>query len=207
EGHHPGREQRHEQREPEPSWREQEPVHVKARYSGRMRGYEMPDRAVLRDGGVNPFTGSPARPRRSTSATVLIGFQALPSPARWNGLSGSAMKLAAASCGVNPTNQAARVSSVVPVLPPTGRPTCRYTPGAVDQLPQDPRAARSPVTHRLASTTPRATCSDITCSHFLSAAATGLPSASVIDSTGEASQYSPSAAKVAYALAISSGVV
>ena len=84
---------------------------------------QVPLRAVATVGGVNLRIGVPSRPRLIRPDTALTGFCEFQSPATWNGLSGSAMKLAAARPGVIPTNQAARVSSVVPVLPPTGRPT------------------------------------------------------------------------------------
>src|SRR5262245_16195447 len=87
------------------------------------RPQDAPNCAVCVVGGVKLSTGVPASPSLNRPDTALIGLFELPSPAKWNGLSGSAMKLAAARPGVMPTNQADRVSSVVPVLPPTGRPT------------------------------------------------------------------------------------
>src|SRR5688500_15566046 len=121
------------------------------------------------------------------------------------------MNEAAARSGVMPTNQAARVESVVPVLPATGRPTMPYTPGAVDQPPQEPRAAPKPVTQRAASAAARAVAGLTACMQRGLATSTPLyaacePSGAAIDSTGSGSQYLPSAATVAYALDISSGV-
>src|ERR1700730_18169334 len=100
-----------------------------------------------------------------------MGLLELPSPEKWNELSGSAMKLAAARSGVIPTNQADLVSSVVPVLPPIGRPAAAKAPGAVDQPPQLPPAALYPVVQRVASTAARAASTFTTCWHC------GLPPA------------------------------
>src|SRR5262249_27406926 len=135
------------------------------------------------------------------------GFHEFQSPATSNGLSGSAMNAAAARSGVTPTNQAERVSSVVPVLPATGRPTAPNTPGAVDQPPQAARAAPYPVTQRIASAAARATSGATAAAHRGAATGTavpaasvviaGLPDGSVIDSTGSGSQYTPSAPTVA----------
>src|SRR6185369_10258503 len=142
EADHGRRGQGHQQTEADPAWRPQKPVH-----DGQVTplawgpGYGGPTIAEIIDGGVKPWGVTPASPRRSTPDTALIGLGELPSPAKWNGLSGSAMNAAAARSGVMPTNQAARVSSVVPVLPPTGRPTAAATPDAVDQSPQLPVAA------------------------------------------------------------------
>src|SRR3954467_9990459 len=99
------------------------------------------------------------------------------------------MKLAAARPGVIPTNHAARVSSVVPVLPATGRPTVPNTPGAVDQSPHGPVAARYPVTQRAASTAARAASTRMTWRHFGAAwAVSDRPVMSVIDTTGSGVQ-------------------
>src|SRR5436305_7154766 len=143
----------------------------------------------------------------------MIGFSWLYPPTACRGLSGSAMKLAAARVGVIPTNQAARLSSVVPVLPATGRLRNGYTSGAVDQPPQFPVAALYPVTQRAASTAPRATAGVTACVHCgwstgvstpsTPGQRTGPPDRSVTDCTGSGAPYTPSAAMVAYASAIS----
>src|SRR5262245_52215130 len=158
-------------------------------------------------GGVKSRDGLPASPSRSVNDTASIGLLELPSPTTLNGLSGSAMKLAAARSGVYPTNHADRVSSVVPVLPATGRPTIPYTPGAVDQSPHEPVTAPYPVTHLAASVAARATASLTARWHRGLAASTGAPLASVpiagvpsgrvMDSTGSGWQYMPSPASVA----------
>src|ERR1700704_4939880 len=153
-------------------------------------------------------TGFPSSPRLNRPDTASIGLLELPSPAKCRVLSGSAMKLAAARSGVMPTNQAAVVSSVVPVLPPTGRPTALYTDGAVDQSPQLAPAAPAPypVVQRVASTAARATSGFTTWLHCGVPPATGLPLRSKMPVTGFALQNLPSAARVAYAFAISNGV-
>src|SRR2546423_5974817 len=168
---------------------------------------------MLAGGGVNPTTGTPRMASRMVIDTVSIGLVYCHSPARSNGLSGSATNAAPASCGVNPMNHADRASSVVPVLPANGRPTVGYALGAVDQPPHDPPLAPYPVTQRAASTAARAT-SGLTARRHLGAATrvpsratTCRPSGPAIDCTGSGSQYRPSAATVAYASAISSGVV
>src|ERR1700754_733483 len=108
------------------------------------------------DGAVKFCTGWPLSASRSVCATESIGFCDCASPTALNGLSGSAMKLAAASSFVKPTNQADRVLSVVPVLPPTGRPTVAVTLGAVDHSWQEPVCALPPVGQRAASAAARA---------------------------------------------------
>src|SRR5207244_369777 len=130
---------------------------------------------MLLGGGANPSAGSPRIASRMVSEMVTIGFLYCHSPARSNGLSGSATKAAAASCGVNPMNQADRASSVVPVLPANARPTVGYAPGAVDQPPQPPAAAPYAVGQRAASTAARATSRLITWLHRGSATGRWLP--------------------------------
>src|ERR1700754_1544550 len=115
------------------------------------------------DGAVKFCTGWPLRESRRVCATESIGFCDCPSPTALNGLSGSAMKLAAASSFVKPTNQADRVLSVVPVLPPTGRPTICVTIGAVDHSWQEPVCALPPVGQRAASAAARATSGVTSC--------------------------------------------
>src|SRR5690242_10316393 len=160
------------------------------------------------DGGVKPITGWPASASWMVSATMLIGCGDRPSPGASPGLSGSATKLAPASCGVTPTNQAAVVESVVPVLPANGRPTAAIAPGAVDQPPQSPAAGWSPVVQRIASIAACATSGLTAWVHCGSAPGTGFPSVLVVmERTGDGAQNLPSAATVAYAPAISSGVV
>src|SRR5947209_6963158 len=154
-------------------------------------------------GGVNSWTGNPCIASRIVRLIVLIGLLYCHSPARSNGLSGSATNAAPASCGVNPMNHADRASSVVPVLPANGRLTVGYADGAVDQPPHDPVAAPYPVVQRAASTAARATSLLITCEQRGPATgcpfapSSGLPFGPVMDRTGSGSQYRPSAATVA----------
>jgi hypothetical protein len=72
-----------------------------------------------------------------------VNFEIVPrlDPTVFSGLSGSATKAAAASCGVKPQNHALRLLSVVPLLPATGRFRVAYTMGEVSQPPQLPFAA------------------------------------------------------------------
>src|SRR5690606_27021698 len=121
------------------------------------------------------FTGSSFNASRRVCATDWMDWLARPPPTALKGLSGSALNPATASCGVNPTNQAVRLPSVVPVLPATGRPTIADTSDAVDQGPQAPRAAPEPVGHRAASVAARATSGSTTCSQRGCATGTRSP--------------------------------
>src|SRR4051812_2823902 len=121
------------------------------------------------------------------------------------------MNAAAASCGVNPANQAAWLLSVVPLLPATGRFMTAWIIGEVSQPPQLPVAAPYPVTQRAASVAARATAGDRAWRQRAAATATPLyiasrPSGRLMNCTGLGAQYRPSAASVAKTLAISSGV-
>src|SRR5690606_13061045 len=103
---------------------------------------------------------------------------------------------------------AAALLSVVPVLPATGWRTLAPTDEAVGWPPQlPPPCGWSPTGHRAASVAARATSAESRRSHLGVAPGNSLPVRSRIFSTGSGWQYLPSAAIVAYALAISSGVV
>src|SRR5690606_19055939 len=134
-------------------------------------------RTIELGGGLNSVTGSPRSASRSVCATDCTDCCERPPPTALCGLSGSAVNEAAASSGVKPTNQAVRLPSVVPVLPATGRSTISATPLAVDQPPQPPRAAPSPVTQRAASVAARAVSWLIACRQRGSATGTCSPSA------------------------------
>ena len=96
--------------------------------------------------------------------------------------------------------------SVVPVLPAIGLPTMPRTFCAVAPS-QEPKADWSPIGQRMASIAPRATGTGTAWWQRGFAASTECPVKSRISITGSGSQYSPSAPSVAYALAMSSGVV
>src|SRR5207248_8531091 len=121
--------------------------------------------------------------------------------------SGSAAIAAAASCAVTPPNVSVAFCSELPVLPPAGRPPrIADTSGAVPPSHLW-NADCWPTGQRAASTAAAATSALTARWQDGSAAATGCPDASVMDSTGSGAQYVPPAATVAYASARSSGVV
>src|SRR5436190_18725179 len=114
---------------------------------------------------------------------------------------------AIADCLVIVISAAVRSLSVVPVLPAIGYlPTIPLVGLAVAPW-HSPKNDWSPTGHRAASPAACATSGSTAARHRGFAASSTVPLKSRISSTGSGSQYVPSAATVAYALAIWSGVV
>src|SRR5262245_10413607 len=111
-----------------------------------------------------------------------------------------------ASCLVIAVSAAVWLWSVVPVLPATGLPTMPLVGPAVAPLRHMPYWDWSPTGQRAASEAARATSTGITWLQRGVAAASLLPLKSWMEITGSGVQYLPSAARVAYAFATSSGV-
>src|SRR5437763_17204573 len=168
-------------------------------------------KAISRLGGVKLTAGTPAMASRNVYSTALLTtLWGSPPKAPANllvrGSSGSPRMPAIASCFVMAMSAAVLSPSVVPVLPATGLPTMPLTSPEVAPS-QRPNPDWSPSGQRAASTAARATSVFTTCLHRGLAASSLLPFMSRISMTGSGSQYMPSLASVAYALARSSGVV